>query len=215
MPEAASYSAPYPSQVQFGRSLHATIGPTSQVLLMTICVLFQSPGGTVTQVRALDSGFSTSFVLERLSQVLSLPRTWQTTLISSIAYLANKSSHSIAHFRVWSTHDTSQTFSVLAEVIPKITCDLPLHLILSSSRWKHILGLKMDDPGFNASGWINLLLGVNKFAKVLHNGWWTGLTGTPTAFETHLGLLLLLLLVLLLLYSAQWLNEKKYVRWLW
>ena len=152
-------------------------------------VLVQSPGGMLVESRALlDSGSSTCFISEHLAQTLCLPCSRQNTLISGIACLSSKSSsHSTTQFCVRSIHDPSKLFHVSAVIVPKVTCDLPLHSLSSCVKWDHISGLKLADPEFGITGQIDLLLGVDTFVEVMCNGRQIGDPDTPTAFETHFG----------------------------
>ena len=74
-----------------------------------------------------------------------------------------------------------------AVVVPKVTCDLPLHPIQCSTKWKHILGIRLADPHFCRPGRIDLLLEVDIFTEVLRQGRRTGPPGSPIAIETELG----------------------------
>ena len=96
---------------------------------MTSRVLVVSPGGPTTQARALlDSASSTSFISERLAQRLHLPRSHETLQIAGIGGLTHQSqTRSIASFNITSVWSKSQNIPVEAVVLPRVTCDLPLH----------------------------------------------------------------------------------------
>lgn len=118
-------------------SNHAATNPETHVLLMTCCVIMQSPDGTITESRALlDSGSSVSFISQQLAQQLAqqlhLPRSNQSSLISGIDGISSPSSHALTHFRVWSIHFPSKVFNISAVIVPKVTCDLPIHPLPSS-----------------------------------------------------------------------------------
>ena len=105
---------------------------------------------------------------ERLAQSLCLPRSSQNTLISGIACLSSKtSSHSTTQFCVRSIHDTTKLFHINAVIVPKVTCDLPLHSLSSRVTWDHISDLKLADPEFGVTGRIDLLLGIDTFIEVM------------------------------------------------
>ena len=74
-----------------------------------------------------------------------------------------------------------------AMIVPKVTCDLPLHSLPSNSTWNHISGVCLADSDFETPGCIDLLLGVETFADVMCNGWRYGAPGMPIAFEAYLG----------------------------
>ena len=69
--------------------VHATTGVTSNSLLMTCRILVDAPDGTSVEARALlDCASSASFISERLTQSLCLPRSSQNVRISSVAGLS-------------------------------------------------------------------------------------------------------------------------------
>ena len=49
------------------------------------------------------------------------------------------------------------------------------------------MGLTLVDPDFGQPGRINLLLGVEVFSEVVHQGWWYGVPRSPFVFETDFG----------------------------
>ena len=168
---------------------HVATGIKSNFLLMTCNVMVSSPDGTSLKARALlDSASSTSFVSERLAQCLHLPRSSQNAQISGVAGLTRNSSiQSIANFGVCSTYSPARKIDVVAVVVPRVTCDLPLHPVPFSSEWNHLTDICLADTGFGCPGRIDLLLGVEVFIEVLCQGRRTGPPGSPTAFETEFG----------------------------
>ena len=80
---------------------HVASGLASNSLLMT-CILVCAPDGSTAEARTLlDCASSASFVPERLTQSLNLPRTNQNTIISGVVGLSHKSTlQSIAHFNI-------------------------------------------------------------------------------------------------------------------
>lgn len=170
-------------------SSNAATGPIPNSLLMTCRVIVHASDGSSAEARALlDCGSSASFVSERLSQSLSLTRSHQSTKIHGIAGLSHHSQiQAIANFDISPTHNTMRKLSMTAVVVPKVTCDLPLHPVQCSTKWKHILGIRLADPHFCRPGRIDLLLGVDIFMAVLRQGRRTGPPGSPIAIETELG----------------------------
>ena len=168
---------------------HVATGIKSNFLLMTCNVLVSSPDGTSLQARALlDSASSTSFISERLAHCLHLPRSSQNAQISGVAGLTRNSSiQSITNFGVRSTYSPSRKIDVIAVVVPRVTCDLPLHPVPFSSKWNHLTDICLADTGFGHPGRIDLLLGVEVFIDVLRQGRLTGPPGSPAAFETEFG----------------------------
>ena len=168
---------------------HAASGLASNSLLMTCCVLVNAPDGSTAEARALlDCASSASFVSERLAQSLNLPRTSQSAVISGVAGLSHKSTlQPIARFSFSSRTSPSEIFHVTAIVVPRVTCDLPLHSISFDSKWKHLSNIQLADPNFGHPGRIDMLLGVDVFVEVMLHGRRTGPHGSPIAFETRLG----------------------------
>ena len=75
----------------------------------------------------------------------------------------------------------------MAIVGPKVTCDLPFFPIPLKKEWNHLDGVDLADPGFGCPGRIDVLLGVDVFAEVMHHGRRSGPPGIPIAFETCFG----------------------------
>ena len=99
-------------------SSNAAAGLASSALLMTCRVLVDAPDGSSVEARAiLDSASSASFVSERLSQTLCLPRSHKNTKISGVAGLSHNSPlQTIANFRVSDTRDPTKKHDVTAIV---------------------------------------------------------------------------------------------------
>lgn len=170
-------------------SSNAAAGPSSKSVLKTCRVVVHAPDGSAAEARALlDSGSTASFVLERLFQSLSLARSRQSTKLHGIAGLTHSSPiQAIASFDISPVHDTTRKLSLTAVIVPKITCDLPLHPIPCVIQWKHLTGLRLADPHFNCPGKVDLVLGVEIFTEVLRQGRQTGPPGLPVIIETEFG----------------------------
>ena len=80
-----------------------------------------------------------------------------------------------------------QGFDLEAIVLPKITCDLPLRLLLLDSRWDHLSGIKLADPDFGTPSGVDLLIGAHLFDNVVLHCRWQGPLWSPSAFETIFG----------------------------
>ena len=168
---------------------HAATELKPSSLLMTCRVLITSPGGLSTKARALlDSASSSSFISERLARVLRLPQSQHLTSISGIAGLTHNSlSHSVADFHASSWYDSSKQFDVSAIVIPRVTCELPVHSVSMDTSWSHLEGLQLADPEFGCPGSIDILFGVDVFIGALLQGRRAGPLGSPVALETEFG----------------------------
>ena len=68
-------------------------------------------------------------------------------------------------------HSPYRKLNVSAVVVPRVTCDLPLHPIRLDQKWSHLAHIQLADPRFGDPGKIDLLLGVEVFVAVLRHGW--------------------------------------------
>ena len=168
---------------------HAATGLETGSLLMTCRVLVHSPDGSSIDARAiLDSASSASFISERLTQSLGLPRSTQSVKISGIAGISHRSpSQFVANFSISAMRSLGKKMDVTAIVVPRVTCDLPLHPVPFDVKWKHLTDLQLADPTFGQPGRIDILLGVDILVQVLLQGRRIGPPGSPVAFETELG----------------------------
>ena len=156
---------------------------------MTCRVMVSAPDGSSVEARAiLDSALSVSFISERLAQSLCLPRSNQNARISGIAGILHKSPiQSITTFHIAAAWSSSKKIGVTAVIVPRVTCDLPLHPIPFDLKWDHLSNLQLANPTFGRPGRIDILLGVDVFVNVLLHGWRFGPHGSPVAFETEFG----------------------------
>ena len=156
---------------------------------MTCRVLVSAPDGSSVEARALlDNASSASFVSERLVQSLCLPRTRQSVCVSGIGGLAHDSPiQFISNFTISAVKSSAKKIGITAVIVPKVTCDLPVHPVPFDLKWEHLSGLSLADPTFGQPGRVDVLLGVDVFAEVLHQGRRTGPPTSPVAFETEFG----------------------------
>ena len=176
---------PAPSSVTPVQS-HLATGLTSNTLLMTCWVLIHSPNGSVMKVRALlDSASSASFISERLTYLLELPRTRRNMQISGVAH--GTPSHSTAQFSISPLDQPADKSRMSAIVVQRVTCDLPVNPVTPQSSWTHISDIDLADPDFGRPGRIDLLLGVDIFVGSLLHGRRVGIPGSPSVFETKFG----------------------------
>lgn len=125
---------------------------------------------------------------EHLVQVLQLPRSQRSVHVSGIAGSSvSPAVQSIANFQILSTHSNGRKIDLIAVVLPKATCDLPVTPVPFDLSWTHLSGLALADPTFGEPQRIDLLLGIDIYLDVLLHGWRTGPTGAPVAVETEFG----------------------------
>ena len=165
----------------------ATSNPN--VLMMTCQVLVKAPDGIKVRVRALlDSASSSSFVSERLVQGLCLNRSPHTVSISGVAGLTGPPQRrSLASLEISSTQSPTSSMVVTAIVVPRVTCELPLHPVEFDPKWTHLSGLSLADEDFGQPGRVDLLLGTDIYVNAMLHGRRSGPPDSPVAFETIFG----------------------------
>ena len=126
---------------------HAAIILHSNTLLMICKVFVTAPDGTSIEARALlDNASSASFISERIAQHLRLPRSTQKITVSGIAGLQRKAPiQAVTRFSVSPVSPSSKRLDVIAIIVPRVTCDLPLCPVYNSVTWSHVSDLTLAD----------------------------------------------------------------------
>ncbi len=171
-------------------SSNTSMSTLPETLLMTCQVMVKAPDGSKVKARALlDSASTSSFVSERLVQGLGIPRSRQRITVFGVAGLSSTSPFkSVVTVDILPTnpmHDVQ--LPVVAVVVPRVTCDLPLNPVHSKPDWAHLDGIPLADPLYDTPGHIDLLLGVDVYVQSLLNGRRSGPPDSPVAFETIFG----------------------------
>ena len=122
---------------------HPAVKLKSSLLLMMCRVLVSAPDGSTVEARALlDNASSASFISERLVQSLCLPRTRQSVRVSGIGGMSHGSpTQYISNFRISAVKSARRKIDITAVIVPKVTCDLPVHPVPFDSKWKHLTSL--------------------------------------------------------------------------
>ena len=119
---------------------------------------------------------------------MCLPCASQSVNISGIAgHSPIYPTKSIANFKITPISSTKWSMDITAIVVPKVTCDLPIHPISFNSKWNHLRDLTLADPEFGTPGRIDVLLGIDIFVEALCHGRQKGPPGSPIALETIFG----------------------------
>ena len=180
-----------PENAEAKEEAHVTVAALSvseQVLLMTCKVKVTAPNGSSTIARALiDPGSSTSFVHERIAQLLRLPRSKKNVMVEGVGGTTTPTHEDPYGSRSLALRTMQRRIGVEAYVLKKVTKDLPLHPIPLALKWDHISDLELADPEFRTPARIDLLLGAEVFTSILRDGRRTGPRGTPSAINTCLG----------------------------
>ena len=170
-------------------------GGQRSALMMTCQIAVMTSDGHVTRARALlDCASSTSFVTERLAQRLQLPRQRQRIRVAGIGGSEHTlSSRSVVTLTVANEKSVKvgrligPRWKVQAAVLPKVTTKLPASPVSLDKNWKHLSGLRLADPDFGVPGYIDVLLGVDMFCRVVRQGRRQGPPGSPMAIKTCFG----------------------------
>ena len=72
-------------------------------------------------------------------------------------------------------------WKVEAIVLPRITAKIPTLPVEYDKNWKNLAKLNLADPDFGIPSYIDILLGIDVFSKVIRQGQRKGPPGTPSA----------------------------------
>ena len=182
-------SSSHPSTVINNAANAISPRTSSNSLLITCHVLVHSRDGPPVQCWALlDSASSAKFVTEDLSQSLNLPHSPQSTRIMGIAGLSHTpASQALTQLIISPTDNPTKEYYVTVMILPRITCDLPLHSVSFSPTSTHLSDITLADPDFGHPEKIDLLLGIDIVAQILCHGWRHSPPGSPSAFKTEFG----------------------------
>ena len=72
----------------------------------------------------------------------------------------------------------------------KSTIKFPALVVSIDKNWRHLSGLRLANSQFGVPGNIDVLLGVDMFCLVVHQGWRQGPPGFPVALKTCFGRIL-------------------------
>ena len=138
---------------------------------MTCQVIVRGPNGSTAQARALlDSGSEASFITERLSRRLGLPRRRGPMITSIGETTPHIRPKGLVNVQVTDTHQAGKVHSVQALVLPKITTSTPAQPVSGQRRWNHLTGLTLADPDYGTTGFVDILLGADMFSRVVLHG---------------------------------------------
>ena len=173
-------------------------GGQRRALMMTCQIGVVTSDGHVTKARALlDCASSTSFVTEHLARRLQLPRQRQRVQVAGIGGPEHSlSSRSVVTLTVANQKSlkvgrlTGPRWKVDAAVLPQITTKLPAMPVSFDTNWRHLSGLRLADPEFGVPGFIDVLLGVDMFSRLVRQGRRQGPPGSPMAIKTCFGWIL-------------------------
>ena len=146
-------------------STNNLVEPTLQ---MTSQVILEYPEGKKLLARALlDPGASISLVTKRVVQSLQLKKdSHKLTFTGAQGVSTGNSLHSAA-FMVRAVQSNQPSLTLMAAVVPKVTCDLPLQGAAGVRKLEHLKNISLADPSFDQPGRIDLLIGCSLLQDVL------------------------------------------------
>ena len=109
-------------------------------------------------------------------------------MISGIAGINATRTHGAVNFNLGHACNGQKRIHVEnAYVWSKVTADMSVNPVGSISKWKHLAGLDLTDPGYGTPAQVDVLLGANYYSDVLLHGRRLGPWGTHYAQKTCFG----------------------------
>ena len=78
-------------------------------------------------------------------------------------------------------------WKVEAAILPRIITKLSPSPVSFDTNWRHLSGLCLANPEFGVLGNVDVLLGVDRFFRVVRQGWCQGPPGSPMAKKACFG----------------------------
>lgn len=184
------------ASVHVSQSENATQALTScsqtplDVLLATALVKIRDIWGNYQTLRAIiDTGSQTSFITEKCTNRLGLPKNKSSSEIQGIGEVGITSQLGGVSLLVHSVNENT-SLPVNAIILPRICSDLP-RAAIAKENWNHIKNLTLADPEFYKPRPIDLLLGADQFPLIMRNGRIFGKNNEPVAVNTIFGYILM------------------------
>jgi hypothetical protein len=175
------------------KSVHTTLASKMEdgrtiCLLATAVVILQGDNGHTTVLKALiDLGSQACFISEKAAQALRLERKQVNLIVTGMESVKVPVKQEVKLNVLSRWESNFQLQYIQAYVMSNhLTTHLPSNTKLVN-QWPHLNGLKLADPNFYVSETMNLLLGVDEYAKILQQGLIKGPPDTPCAQRTNLG----------------------------
>lgn len=165
--------------------------PRQIVLLSTAVVEVYAADGRRHALRALlDSGSQARFITERAACALMLHRIQSSVIVTTFANSESTVVRGKCNIKIAPFGQQSPSFCLDVSVVPQITGPTP-QTPVTSGHWEHINSLLLEDPSYNTSGPIDLLLGADLFPLILFDGTRKRQVGEPFAMNTVFGWVLM------------------------
>ncbi|KMQ86784.1 gag-pol protein, partial [Lasius niger] len=159
------------------------------VLLATARVRVADKFGGLHVARALiDQGSEASMISEALTQRLRLPRNSAAITVFGVGGTQTGTSNGRVSLRVL-PRVAGSPMTISALILPRLTVYTGATAVRREP-WKHLHGLELADPDFQATDPVDILLGADVYAAILDSGVIKGGPREPIAQRTSLGWIL-------------------------
>ena len=102
---------------------------------------------------------------------MRLPRRKSNTVIAGIAGVNATRTRGAVNFTLGHARDGKRKIHVEdAFVLSKVTTDMPMNLVDTLGKWKHLAGLELEDSNDGTPARVDILLGADYFGEVLLRG---------------------------------------------
>ena len=167
-------------------AIHAA-SSAPNVLLATVQVIVYSDKNEQVKARALiDPGSQISFISERLTQRLHLPREKTSLLLHGIGATKAGRTRGSVSIKLKPHFESSKECTIIAHVIPRLTSN-NTSVSVSNTNWPHLKNLQLADPDFQSNGHIDIIIGADYYGQIIEEGLRRGTINTPTAQATIFG----------------------------
>lgn len=162
------------------------------IILPTIIGTVKNKNQEDITVRCLiDPGAETSLMTQELFDCLELQGSAKKINIIGLNKNKTACSNCIVKVNLSSCQGLKNTIQVETLVIDKITDVVPSMQIQRSAEWTHLQGLNLADPEYYQPGPVNMLLGVDVFAKIVQSEILKGTEKAPIAMNSLFGWIVL------------------------
>ena len=143
--------------------------------------------GRLVNARVLiDPRSEVNLISENLADRLRNTTRQTRTVLKAIGGSTSCIARKTMTVRLQLRDEVDSTLEITAFVIPNLGITTP-RFHDTDTWWPHFEGLRLADPSFHRRRPVDLLLGVDTYAKILREGIHRGPPGTPVAQNTALG----------------------------
>ena len=146
-------------------------------------------GRTILARALLDSGSELNFITSSLAQSLGIPLTKTNISLRALGGISVGSSSYTGHIMLQGKKE-DETCSIQVFIV-RATGIVTPSVDLKRNDWKHLSDLDLADPEFFKSKPVDVVLGVNVFAKIILKDLRKGPLHCPIAQKTQLGWIVL------------------------